>query len=278
MPFPFPGMNPYLENPELWQEVHHILISLLAETLNPQLLPTYRVAIEKRVYDMSGEEALLVGIPDVTVSQSRRPAQTDSAMAIATPSSRPLTVAVPMPVEIREGYLEVREVATHAVVTVIEVLSPSNKRPGRGRDAYLHKRNQVLASATHLVEIDLLRAGDPMPTVGQAVKSDYRILISRGDRRPTAELYAFGLKETIPSFSLPLKPQPFGSAPEPVIELDSLLQRVIERAGLDVVLDYQQSPIPALDETDATWLTQLLNEQGRSGRRKTENGEQRSSE
>ncbi|NJL47817.1 MAG: DUF4058 family protein [Leptolyngbyaceae cyanobacterium SM2_5_2] len=63
MPFPFPGMNPYLEHPELWPEVHHLLMGLLAETLNPQLLPTYRAAIEKRVYELSGEEAVLIGIP-----------------------------------------------------------------------------------------------------------------------------------------------------------------------------------------------------------------------
>ncbi|MBE9141210.1 DUF4058 family protein, partial [Nodosilinea sp. LEGE 07088] len=68
MPLPFPGMNPYLENSDLWPEVHHLLISLLAETLNPQLLPTYRVAIEKRVYQLSGEDALLIGIPDVAIA------------------------------------------------------------------------------------------------------------------------------------------------------------------------------------------------------------------
>ncbi len=71
MPSSFPGMNPYLENPELWTELHHLLIGILAETLNPQLLPKYRAAIEKRVYQMSGEDALFVGIPDVTVERSR---------------------------------------------------------------------------------------------------------------------------------------------------------------------------------------------------------------
>ncbi len=62
MPSPFPGMNPYLENPEIWPEVHHLLISILAETLNPQLLPKYRVAVEKRIYETTADDSLLVGI------------------------------------------------------------------------------------------------------------------------------------------------------------------------------------------------------------------------
>ncbi|MBD2777889.1 DUF4058 family protein [Iningainema sp. BLCCT55] len=64
MPYPFPGMNPYLENPKFWFEVHHLLIGIIAESLNSQLLPKYRVGVEKRVYQMSGEDALLIGIPD----------------------------------------------------------------------------------------------------------------------------------------------------------------------------------------------------------------------
>ncbi|MEB3829953.1 DUF4058 family protein, partial [Phormidium sp. CCY1219] len=57
MPSPFPGMNPYLEQPDFWPEVHHLLISLLLESLVPQLRPKYRVAIEKRVYEMAGNDS-----------------------------------------------------------------------------------------------------------------------------------------------------------------------------------------------------------------------------
>lgn len=140
MDYPFPGMNPDLENPELWPEVHHLLISLLAETLNPQLLPTYRVAIEKRVYQLSGEDALLIGSPDVTVGRRQNTGRGNGPTAIAAAPSQPVSVMVPMPIEVQEGYLEIRAVATQAVVTVIEVLSPANKRSGRGRDSYLQKR------------------------------------------------------------------------------------------------------------------------------------------
>jgi len=251
---PFPGMNPYLENPELWPEVHHLLISLLAETLNPQLLPTYRVAIEKRVYQLSGEEALLIGIPDVTIGRSPNNRQSTASTAIATPPSHPVSVMVPMPIEVQEGYLEIREVATQEVVTVIEVLSPANKRPGRGRESYLQTRERVLSSSSHLVEIDLLRQGTPMPMVKGGV-SHYRILVSRRERRPYAELYPFSVRDAMPLFAVPLKP----SSQEPVVELRGLLGKVIERSGLAVVLKYDQSPVPPLDHEDEAWLGELLN-------------------
>jgi hypothetical protein len=248
-------MDPYLENPDLWPEVHHLLISLLAETLNPQLLPIYRVAIEKRVYQLSGEDALLIGIPDVTVSRSKAASTTESQVAIAAPSPQPVSVMVPMPIEVQEGYLEVREVATQEVVTVIELLSPANKRPGRGRDSYLQKRDLVLGSHTHLVEVDLLRQGTPMPMTRGGLNSHYRILVSRQDRRPYAELYPFSVRDLIPPFVVPLKPE----SQEPVVELKGLLDKVMERSGLAVVLNYEQGPVPPFDAEDEEWCAELMN-------------------
>jgi hypothetical protein len=258
MPLPFPGMNPYLENPDLWPEVHHLLISLLAETLNPQLLPTYRVAIEKRVYQLSGEDALLIGIPDVAIAAAKPSTPRSAPVAIAPPAAQPVAVMLPMPIEVQEGYLEVREVATQAVVTVIEVLSPANKRPGRGRDAYLQKRDLVLGSPTHLVEIDLLRSGAAMPMAGAGAASAYRVVVSRQERRPHAELYPFELTDPIPPFAVPLKP----GSEEPMVEIDRLLQTVIDRAGLSVVLDYQADPSPALSADAQVWLQGVLEKAG----------------
>jgi hypothetical protein len=130
MPSPFPGMNPYLENPALWPEVHNRLIIAIADALNPQLIPNYRAAIDRRVYELDGDDALLVDIPDVTVEQrlSNGPTQ----VAVISPPASPVKVKVPMPIEIRESFLKVQEVATQEVVAVIEILSPANKRPGRG--------------------------------------------------------------------------------------------------------------------------------------------------
>lgn len=254
---PFPGMNPYLENPELWSEVHSRLIVAIADDLSDHLSEKYRVAIEKRTYFSGGDDSLLVGIPDVSVV-GKQPEQSQlSATATLTPPVEPITVTLPMAEEVQERYLEIREVATGSVITAIEVLSPKNKRSGEGRQAYERKRNQVLASMTHLVEIDLLRGGQPLPILGTA-KSDYRILISRSDRRPSAQLYAFSVKQEIPRFSVPLA----AGDEEPVLDLQAVLQQVYKRGRYYLAVDYTQPPQPSLSAADTIWADGLLREAG----------------
>jgi hypothetical protein len=252
-------MNPYLENPELWPEVHSRLIVAIADALAPHLRPKYRVAIEKRVYQVTDENSVLVGIPDVSVGRSLTKTETElSNIAVARPPVKPVTVNVPMPEEVREAYLEVREVGTGEVVTVIEVLSPKNKRSGEGRNAYERKRQQVLGSVTHLVEIDLLRGGKPMPILGNQIQASYRILVSRSNSRPKAELYPFSWQEPIPSFLLPLRKGDI----EPLLDLQVLIHGVYDRAGLDLAIDYTCEPVPPLSEADGIWVDALLREQG----------------
>ena len=259
MPSPFPGMNPYLEHPDRWSTVHNRLIVALADVLTPQLLPKYQVDIEKRVYEVIGANSLLVGRPDVTV-QRPRGAEPDAStnIAISKPGLEPLKVKVPMLEEVREAYLEVKEAATQAVITAIEIVSPSNKR-WDGRQKYEQKRQQILSSRTHLVEIDLLRDGEPLPTVGADEQSRYRILVSRSETRPTADLYAFNLADPIPPFPLPLQT---GDA-EPVAQLQGLLSDVYERSGYDYFIDYADDPPPPLSADERTWIDGVLREKGR---------------
>ena len=255
MASPFPGMDPYLEHPNFWSGVHSRLIVAIADAVALSIRPKYYVEIEKRTYLSDIEDSLLVGIPDVVVfSQS-----SESKSATATlplPYQEATMVTVPLVEEITERYLEIRETQTGKVIATIEVLSPKNKRSGIGRDAYENKRKQILASLTHLVEIDLLRGGMPMPILGDQQLSDYRILISRGDRRPIAHLYAFSLRDRIPSFPLPLS----AGDTEPIIELQDLLNGVYERASLDLRVDYTQPVVPSLSQNDATWADALLKE------------------
>jgi Protein of unknown function (DUF4058) len=256
MPSPFPGVDPYLENAEFWSEVHHRLITAIAIALGPALRPKYRVAIEKRIYLSDVEDSDFMAIPDVTVFS--KPSTADRSIATATlPHSEPITVTVPILEEAREGYLELREVGTNRVITVIEILSPKNKRTGKGREEYENKRQEVLRSSSHLVEIDLLRAGKPMPVKG-GTNTDYRILISRANRRPRAQLYAFSVREEIPPFLVPLQP---GDA-EIQVELQALFAEIYDQAGFDLSIDYTQSPVPQLKEDDAVWADALLQEIG----------------
>ncbi|MGB3695626.1 MAG: DUF4058 family protein [Spirulinaceae cyanobacterium] len=254
MPYPFPGMNPYLEHPQLWSEVHNRLIVNLADILGPQLRPKYRVAVEKRTY-IDRAESALIGLPDVTIS-SKKVTEKEPSSTTLLQETKAITVRTPMPEEFRESYLEIREISTEAVVTAIEILSPKNKRPGVGRATYERKRLEVLGSLTHLIEIDLLRRGKPMEILEQRSPGDYSILISRSNKRPFAELYLFGVREEIPSFPLPLRSED----QEPLVNLQTVLEQVYERASFDLTLNYTIEAIPPLKGEDQVWADGLLRE------------------
>ncbi|MEA5620488.1 DUF4058 family protein [Cronbergia sp. UHCC 0137] len=257
MSYPFPGMNPYLENPDLWPGVHGRIIVSIADFLAPKLRPKYFVAIEERIYQTTIDDRVLVGIPDVVVQSSRNANEKRQNTSVVLPEISPKTVTVPLVELVKERYLEVRKVETKEVVTVIEILSPKNKRSGEGRNAYENKRQRVLGSSTHLIEIDLLRVGEPMLVFGDGIQSDYRILVSRSETRPRADLYDFNLRNVIPSFILPLR----SGDSEPLVDLQSLIEGIYERASYDLVINYSQEPIPQLSETDMAWVDALLRDQ-----------------
>lgn len=117
---------------------------------------------------------------------------------------------------------------------------------------------QVLGTCTHLMEIDLLRGGEPKRVWGNGRDSHYRIPMSRGDYRPRADLYAFNLRDPIPAFPLPLRP----GDEEAMVELGALLHALYDRAGYDLVVDYTAEPVPPLEGEDAVWADQLLREKG----------------
>jgi hypothetical protein len=253
---PFPGMNPYLEQPELWHQVHNRLIVAIADELTPQVAPKYRVSIEERVYT-SVDDALLVGVADVALTNR------GGSMAIVTEkAAEPRTVRLPMPEQVVERYLEVRpasssriEVPNPEVISVVEILSPKNKRAGEGRSTYVNKRQKILSSLTNLIEIDLLRSGESMPILAES-DADYRILISRSHQRPDADLYSFMLRDRIPTIPIPLRQ----GEPEPVIDLQKLLNEVYQRARFDLAIDYSQPVKPSFSPSDTDWIAQILSQ------------------
>ena len=135
--------------------------------------------------------------------------------------TRPLRVQLPIPLDVKKHYLEMREVATKELITVIEVLSPANKRSGKGRSIYEAKRSKILTSMTNLIEIDVLRLGQPMEMIG-ATESQYRILVSRPFDRPEADLFRFDLKDPIPHFLVPLRPE----SPDAIVDLQAILNEM----------------------------------------------------
>ncbi|MEL7505617.1 MAG: DUF4058 family protein [Cyanobacteria bacterium J06554_6] len=261
MPVLFPGMNPYLEHPDLWPEVHQRFIKALADLLQQQLPAQYEVAIRKRIYRVSAEDELVVGQPDslrqpvIQRHQAEGAARNGSSVAIR---SQPIPVYVPVPQDVREDYLEIFDPVAGEVITVIEVLTPKKKRAGRGREIYEQHRETILGSPAHFVEIDLLRGWEPLSVYGPDGDSDYRILVSRREQRPKAELYAWLVSDPIPLFSLPLLRSQEGL----IIDLKQALDKAYDRSGYDLVINYTEAPLPPLRREETHWLEKFLQQLG----------------
>ena len=263
---PFPGMNPYLENRRFWPGIHQLFIAELARRLAPRLRPEYIVRVEQRLY-VSQEPAAAGGprpyrVPDLAVlDNGAAAAGAGAATATATafkPQDEAVTVQLPTTDTERENYLEILRVDNREVVAVIEILSPTNKY-GAGRREYLGKRAAVQYSFSHLVEIDLLRAGPPMPVVGAVPAGGYRILVRDASRAPDARLYAFGIRAPIPEFIMPLSAGAEGMA----VSLKPILDDVYAIGSYDRDIDYgQDPPEPPLSDADRAWVDGLLRERG----------------
>ncbi len=257
MPTPFPGMDPYLEEPNLWPNVHSSLIVALRNELAPRLRPRYYVSVEQRATQAGYAEMTFATRPDAAIV--RRMAEStvvyhagQAVEQAAAPAV--VTVELPQAEEGVESYLEIRTIADGQVVTVLELLSPGNKRTGAGRRSYSEKRSAILASATHLVEIDLLRSGEPMMMRYTGGPFHYSILVSRAQQRPFADLLPFTVRQAIPTFPLPLA---MGEA-EPQVDLGRLLHELYDIAGYDLWVDYRRPPNPLLADEDAAWAQALL--------------------
>jgi hypothetical protein len=258
MASPFPGMDPYLEQPAFWASFHSRLIVALADAIAEKLRPEYYVEVESRTYLSETDGGLLIGIPDVVVAAAPAPntALAENGNTVAT-QVRPQRVKLPMPEEVTERYLEIREIETGEVITAIEVLSPKNKQSGKSRLVYEEKHNQVLSSLTNLVEIDLLRRGKPLIPLEGLDSQDYRILVSISDQRPHADLYSFSIRQPLPNIPIPLK-----SEHEPIIvDSQTIIAGIYERGRYHTRIDYRQPPPPPpLSDADQVWLGELLAE------------------
>jgi uncharacterized protein DUF4058 len=147
MPSPFPGMNPYLEGEGAWHDFHKRFIPSVASLLGGQLRPRYVVKIDEHIYvhELSAESRRWVGRADVSVGRGSQDAVDRE----------------------RLSYVEIRGRRDRELVTVVELLSPANKYAGPDREQYLAKRMELPNGPVHLVEIDLLRGGPPLPAPGR---------------------------------------------------------------------------------------------------------------
>jgi Protein of unknown function (DUF4058) len=255
MPSPFPGMNPYLEQEDVWHDFHERFIPLVATILGGQLRPRYIVKIDEHIYvhELATEARRSVGRADVSLGPSSPEVAHEPAPGtVMGLLEAPARVRLPAMDRERLSYVEVRDRRDRELVTVVELLSPSNKYSGPDREQYLVKRMDILNAPVHLVEIDLLRGGPPLPAAGRP-KCAYSVLVRRVERRLDAEVWPILLRERLPMIPVPVR------SPEPDARLDlqAILNRIYDDAGYADYI-YDESPRPRLNAKDADWARQFL--------------------
>lgn len=263
----FPGMDPYLEYPRIWPGVHSRLIVYLADRLQPALGDRYIAAVEERVYVEGPGPEVEAGreiIPDVWLRARR----TDGGRAVAVlEADAPVLIEASM-LEVHESYIAILDRQTgQEVVTVIEVVSPSNKYAGPGRESYVQKQAQVRGSRAHLVEIDLLRAGPHALAIDEKAARDLGhydslVCVNRAwRRRDRFELYPRNLRDRLPRARIPLA----DGDPDVALDLPAGLAQTYDAGRYRDRLDYAHPCLPALSPVDQAWADDRIREAIRPG-------------
>lgn len=261
MPSPLPGMDPYIEQPDVWSDFHGRLAEQISGELNKVIQPRYVARLTPRVtYEIVEIERPRGVRPDVGVWGRR-----DDAGGLGGPQTAVLTpppahsrVALELP--LRLFTVEVLTAGELELITAIEILSPVNKRPRHeARRMYLRKRRELLRSAVHLIEIDLLRAGRRPPLDEPVPAAPYYVVLSRDEHRPTVDVWPIQLCDKLPTIPVPL------AEPDPDVPLDlsAVVAAVYERGGYATLIDYSQPPPPpAFSDADSAWLDEHLRAAG----------------
>lgn len=279
MPSPFPGMDPYLEEPGLWPDVHHRLISAASDLLTALVRPKYFVRIEERVFiSEENDPGRSVIAPDLRIVPRPARATTAEPTGGTAPAGQvtatavmevggagteaaddPIVATTLLEEEIHEPRIEVIDRERRAVVTVLEVVSPSNKvRGANARESYQRKRYEVMRSPSHWVEVDLLRAGEPLTSLEDVPPHDYLAHVSRVERRPRGLIWPIRLERRLPTIPIPLR----DADPDAMLDLQAVLNTAYDRAGYDLQLDYTRDPVPPLSPPQSQWARARLASHG----------------
>ena len=258
MPSKYPGMDPFIES-QKWPDFHAACIIAMRDRLLPQVRPHYGIDVEERVFvERDPDDGVMTLRPDVTVTKPGNAPSSLPPSKLTTSKDvlvmEPVECYIASPEEVTQTYLSITRRNDASVVTIIELLSPTNKRPGAsGFDLYLEKRQVIFASTTSLVELDFLREGRRLPFIGTVPVTDYIAAVSRARRRPKVEIYGWDLEKPLPILPIPLA----GEDPDVLIDFQELFNDVYDRAGYDYRLDYSRELQPSLDERRQTWVLDL---------------------
>jgi hypothetical protein len=248
-------MDPFLEDPAYWLDFHFRFINNWADALSEILPEQYEANLGERVYLVEHDpEARKLMSPDIGVVESPTPAKVSSSRGAVTLA--PVTVPLTILEGPRETFVEILHKPDRQLVTVLELLSPTNKEQP-GRTEYLAKRRAILYQKVHLVELDLLRAGRRMPSLVPLPPGDYYYLVARAERRPDAEIFAWTIRDPLPQLPVPLR------TPDPDITFDlaAVFRTTYERGRLARKINYSRA-LPDLGRDDQEWAAGIVRSSG----------------
>ena len=170
---------------------------------------------------------------------------------------------------IRHHFVEIRDSSQgHKLITLLEIVSPSNNRPGPDRQAYERKQREILESDANLIELDLLRGGRRVLADrnleavirGLSEPAAYVVMVNRAWRRTSGssayQVFPVGPREWLPCIPIPLKE----NEDELTLDLQFAFNRAYDsgpyRRG---AVNYAGDPAePPLSEQDAAWAAELI--------------------
>jgi len=261
---PFPGMDPYIEACGLWGDFHSHLIEKIGEKLADVAPEHYLVRTGERSYVVlveSESKKSYPFLPDFSMSASRgrkkAPKKGNTALAEPAGEAEPVTMRAFIQEEHREAFIEIYEASPgQRLVTSIEVLSPSNKRPGtEGWELYQRKRQSLLLGNVNLMEIDLLRGGQRMPMLDPWPDSPYTLLVARA-RAQLCRVWRAHYRRPLPIVSVPLA-KPDSDIP---LDLQPMIDEIYRRFRYLRSIDYSKPSTAPLDAAENGWLKQQLGE------------------
>lgn len=252
---PFPGIDPYLESQGYWPDFHTRFITYCCDTLADILPASYeaRIGEQLRLVEL-GQPHAKTALPDVAVLQGG-PVRRGPAPATASVlTMEPLVINLPIEEmeEVRDLWIEIRRRPDRSLVTAIEILSPTNK-VGEGFWDYRAKRRKLIHQKVHLVELDFLLAGRRLEMDKELPPAHFYAFISRAERRPQSDVYAWSVRQPLPKIPIPLL------APDPDVTLDlpALFGLGYERGRYARTLDYSAPLDLPLAPDDRTWAEEI---------------------
>jgi len=244
-------MDPNVEGSGLWRDFHATFINYWREALADLAPDNYEVRIDEQVnlVEMPPERVKLIR-PDLAVTQ-HGPAPAPPAVSSGTLTLEPVTRTLPIEEEVRTTRIEILERPQRTLVTVLELLSPTNKT-SPGRSEYLAKRRALLRQGVNLVELDLLLAGQRLPTLEPLPPGHYYALICRSDQRPYCDVYPWTVRQPLPTIPVPLR-KPDGDIP---LDLAQVFATAYDRGRYVRSIDYAAAPAVPLGNEDLQWATE----------------------